>query len=242
MFTPKKRYANLDDVSVTKTFAEIRKWRKERKGKPKDLSYIVPSESGVDYAWLRDNREQMTITWIGHATFLIQVNGLNLLIDPVWASRMGFERRLSPPGIPLEELPEIDVVLISHGHYDHLDFSTLRKLNGSPTYLVPAGLARVFVRKGFAKVQEYNWWEQAEIREVMFTFVPAQHWVRRTLWDTNASHWGGWVIQHQGQIVYYAGDSGYFRGFQEIGKRFSIDIAYFQSAPMNPSGLCQLSI
>ncbi|MGD8192217.1 MBL fold metallo-hydrolase [Brevibacillus ginsengisoli] len=234
MFTPKKRYANLDDVSVTKTFAEVRKWRKERKAKPKDLSYTVPSEDGIDYAWIRNNREQTSVIWIGHATFFIQVNGLNILIDPVWASRMGFEKRLSPPGLPLEELPAIDVVLISHGHYDHLNFSTLRKLPGSPTYLVPAGLARLFSRKGLTKVQEYNWWEQEERSEVTFTFVPAQHWVRRTLWDTNTSHWGGWVIEHQGKTIYYAGDSGYFRGFREIGERFAIDIALLPIGAYEP--------
>jgi L-ascorbate metabolism protein UlaG (beta-lactamase superfamily) len=235
MFGWRKRYNNLDGVQTVKSINEIIRWRKERSGKTKDLTYTVPAAENVDLPFLQNNRQITTITWIGHATFLLQIGGLNIVTDPVWAKRMGFERRLSEPGIPLEKMPPVDLVLISHGHYDHLDFPTLRKLAGKPQYLVPAGLASLLRRKGFGDVLEFTWWERKRCNGIEITFVPAQHWVRRTLWDTNCSHWGGWVIQKgNGECIYFAGDSGYFRGFKEIGERFPIDYALMPIGAYEP--------
>ncbi len=230
-----RRYANLDDVHPVKSLKDIWAWRKERSAKQKDLSFTVPHAERIDLPFLRQNRTETTITWIGHSTFLIQTGGLNVLTDPVWAARMGFEKRLSEPGIPVRDMPEIDVVLISHGHYDHLDFRSLKQLKGNPLCLVPSGLSRLMKRKGFRRTAEYEWWEQERIGSATFTFVPAQHWVRRTLWDTNRSHWGGWVIQTEpGKTIYFAGDSGYFRGFKEIGEKFPIDYALLPIGAYEP--------
>ncbi|GAA4700969.1 MBL fold metallo-hydrolase [Brevibacillus fulvus] len=235
MFFHRKRYTNLDDVPTGKTFGEMLQWRKERKAKIKDLSYTIPQCREVDLAFLKRNRTAPLLVWIGHASFLLQIHGLNILIDPVWANRMGFEKRLSPPGLPLDELPQIDIVLVSHGHYDHLDFPTLRRLQGNPQFFVPIGLGRLFRKKGFRRISEFSWWEQAEHGGVSFHFVPAQHWTRRSLFDTNTSHWGGWVIQFgQEPALYFSGDSGYFRGFQEIGERFSIGIALMPIGAYEP--------
>lgn len=253
---PRKIYANLNNVSTLKTLKELQKWRKERKAKRKDLSYTVPVCDQRKIDWLHGNRSAVSVTWIGHSSFLLQKGGLNIVTDPVWAGRMGLEKRLAPPGIAMDELPPIDVILLSHSHYDHMDIPSLKKLKrrslAEPLLLVPAGLAGSLRKKGFTKVEELEWWEYRRIGDVEFHFVPAQHWTRRTLWDTNRSHWGGWVLRRDVRnagscdgrsstekdsggsggeagfipecpTVYFAGDSGYFPGFRMIGERFRPD-------------------
>ncbi|KEZ48313.1 MBL fold metallo-hydrolase [Metabacillus indicus] len=217
-----KRYRNLDGVENTKSFSDFRKWMKERKAKKKDLSVSIERLDNPQSEEVSANRSKNSVTWIGHSTFLIQTGGINILTDPVWAERMGMQRRLTKPGMPIRALPEIDAVLISHGHYDHLDFASIRKLKGDPVFYVPEGLGASFRRRGYKNVKEAAWWEAYDKEDVRFTFVPAQHWTRRTLWDTNTSHWGGWVIEHKGHSIYFAGDSGYFRGFKEIGEKMSV--------------------
>jgi len=202
-----KIYTNADGSSNVRTFAEVRKWRKERRAKVKDMSFRVP-RAEPDAAFLAANRTEATVTFIGHATFLIQLGGLNIVTDPVWASRMALTPRLSPPGLPVSALPPVDVVLISHSHYDHLHLGSLRRLPGDFLCLVPEGLGRWFRRRGFRRVREHGWWDEAAYGEVAFTFVPARHWTRRTPWDTNRSHWGGWVMRRGGDALYFAGDSG----------------------------------
>ncbi|HZG58420.1 MBL fold metallo-hydrolase [Paenibacillus sp.] len=215
-----KRYVNADGSANRKSIAELRQWRKERSAKTKDLSYRVPSVE-PDVAFLAANRTKPTVTFVGHATFLVQLGGLNIVTDPVWAARMGFQPRLSPPGIPIELLPPIDVVLLSHAHYDHLHLGSLRRLPGDFVCLVPEGLARWFRRRGFARVKELSWWEETSVGGATFAFVPARHWTRRTPWDTNTSHWGGWVMRHGAGTLYFAGDSGYDAPrFREIGERY----------------------
>ncbi|QGQ98581.1 MBL fold metallo-hydrolase [Paenibacillus psychroresistens] len=223
---PKKRFENLDNVAMNNTLARLRQWRKERNAKKKDLTYSIPKVAQVTMdAALNQN----SITWIGHATFLLRYGGLTIVTDPVWAKSMGFQKRLAEPGISIDLMPPVDVVLISHGHYDHLNFPSLRALKGDPLILVPKGLKSKFLRKGFRKVEEMSWWESKTISGVQFDFVPTQHWTRRTPWDTNSSHWGGWVLQEEKRTtdnapsIYFAGDSGYFRGFEEIGKRYKLD-------------------
>lgn len=214
-----KIYTNADGSANLKSFAELRRWQKERRTKKKDLSFRLPRVR-PDAAFLAANRTEATVTFVGHATFLIQLGGLNIVTDPVWASRMGFAPRLSPPGIAMDELPPIDVVLLSHAHYDHLHLGSLRRLPGEFLCLVPEGLARWFRRRGFTRVRELSWWSETEVAGVTFAFVPARHWTRRTPWDTNTSHWGGWVMRHGGDTLYFAGDSGYDTVFRDIGERY----------------------
>ncbi|MGO4110419.1 MBL fold metallo-hydrolase [Paenibacillus sp. YAF4_2] len=223
----RKRYSNLDPSATVKTFKEVRRWQKERKGKVKDLSYRIGQAEHKQQALLSSNQSELTITWIGHSTFLVQIAGLTIVTDPVWASRMGFARRLEEPGLTLDEIPPVDVILLSHSHYDHLHKGSLRKIKGSPVVLVPEGLGSMMRKLMRGKeVHELPWWGHVKIGPVEFHFVPAQHWVRRTLTDTNTSLWGGWVIKRsEEETVYFAGDSGYFAGFSDIGVRFP-DITY----------------
>lgn len=215
----RKRYVNADGSTNVKSFAELRRWQKERSAKKKDVSYRMPVvEPDVD--WLRSNRTAPSVTFVGHSTFLIQLGGLNIVTDPVWARTMGIATRLSPPGIPIEALPPIDVVLLSHGHYDHLHLGSLRRLPGDFVALVPEGLGAWFRRKGFRRVEELSWWAETAVGGVTFGFVPAKHWTRRTLWDTNTSHWGGWVMRKGGDCLYFAGDSGYAPVLGEVGERY----------------------
>lgn len=235
------RYRNLNDESNKKSFSELRKWQKERRSKVKDLTKNIPQCSNKRFQEIKENRSQTSYTWVGHSTFLIQLNGLNILTDPVWAKRMGFQKRLTEPGIPIEELPEIDIVVISHGHYDHLDFPTLKKLKGNPHYFVPIGLKSLFIKRGYKNVREMSWWESIEYKGIEIHFVPAQHWTRRLLFDMNTSHWGGWIFQTKNDTFYFVGDTGYFTGFQEIAERFTIDVVFMPIGAYEPEWFMAVS-
>ncbi|KRF44108.1 MBL fold metallo-hydrolase [Paenibacillus sp. Soil787] len=226
----RKRYSNADPAAKVKTWKEIRRWQQERKGKVKDLTLRIGQAENKQQELLIHNSSETTITWIGHSTFLLQMAGLTIVTDPVWANRMGFARRLEAPGLTLDEIPPVDIVLLSHSHYDHLHVGSLRKLKGSPVALVPEGLGLMMRRLGLSTVHELPWWGKTTVGPLEFHFVPAQHWTRRTLTDTNSSLWGGWVINRSSEnsmdgagnndAIYFAGDSGYFQGFRDIGARF----------------------
>ncbi|WP_423802226.1 MBL fold metallo-hydrolase [Neobacillus sp. SAB-20_R2A] len=238
----KKKYSNLDDVKNNKSFKDMMKWNKERRSKVKDLTINIPQCQDKQIEKIKENRSRTSYTWIGHSTFLIQMNGINILTDPVWAKRMGFQKRLTEPGISLEDLPEIDVIVISHGHYDHLDFPTIKKIKGNPQFIAPIGLKPLFNRKGYQKVSEMGWWESAEIRGIKIHFVPAQHWTRRTLTDMNTSHWGGFIFQTQKETLYFVGDTGYFAGFKQIAERFdNIDTVFMPIGAYEPEWFMKVS-
>ncbi|MBB6452733.1 L-ascorbate metabolism protein UlaG (beta-lactamase superfamily) [Salirhabdus euzebyi] len=211
-------------VAVEKmVFRDLLKWRWERFNNKKDLSFSVPRVAEVKYDFLLKNRQVNSISWNGHATFFLQVNGLNIVTDPVWAKRMGGERRLSDPGLSIDKLPEIDIVLISHSHYDHLHFRSIQQLKGNPIYLVPKGLKKKFEKKGLLPVKELDWWESYEHEGVILTFLPSLHWTRRTLLDTNKSLWGGWMMESVETTIYFVGDTGYHPIFKEIGTKYNVD-------------------
>lgn len=238
---PRIRYHNVDNVSTDKSLKEFRQWREERRRKKKDYSYVVPN-TPPRLSYLSENRLESTITWIGHSTFFLQYEGMNIITDPIWARRLGFEKRLGQPGIPLSEVPPIDLILISHSHYDHLHIASIRKLyRAGTTLVVPVGLKRKMLRKGFHNCVEMEWWQSIKLGKIKLSFVPTQHWTRRTPWDTNTSHWGGYIMepadsgnQKSSPNLYFAGDSGYFPGFKEIGSRYKIDIALMPIGAYEP--------
>jgi L-ascorbate metabolism protein UlaG (beta-lactamase superfamily) len=178
--------------------------------------------------------EPARVTWLGHATFLVQLDGVSLLTDPALLPSVagGIERNV-PPGVALADLPRIDAVLVSHSHYDHLDLPTLEKV-GAPV-IAGLGLERFFRdRKIFAT--ELGWWSGTRVGPVKITFVPAQHWSRRGLFDTNRTLWGGFVIEGSRATLYHSGDTAYFAGFKEIGARFPrIDAALLPIGAYDPA-------
>lgn len=142
--------------------------------------------------------QEPVITWIGHATFLVQVNGVNILTDPIFGNASAFFPRLLPPGIALVHLPRIDVVLLSHNHRDHCDLPSLhavQKAHPNVRLLVAAGDKKWLAKKGFAHVEEFHWWQSYEFNSVEFTFLPAHHWSAQGVFDRNRSLWGSWMIQ-----------------------------------------------
>ncbi len=186
-----------------------------------------------DGAALRTSPPPDAITWIGHATLLVQVNGLSILTDPQWSDRAGptsfiGARRLAPPGLAFEALPRIDAVVISHDHYDHLDLPTVKRLAAThdPLFLVPLGLAAWFRDNGMPHVEELDWWQERALRGVRFVCVPAQHFSQRSLWDANKRLWASWAIVGRDRRLYFGGDTGYFAGFAEAGRRLGpFDVA-----------------
>jgi L-ascorbate metabolism protein UlaG (beta-lactamase superfamily) len=167
---------------------------------------------------------QFGITWIGHASFLIQTRKHFILIDPNWARWLKVIKRLRHPGFDLNQLPEIDLVLVTHAHFDHLDKKTLRAVAARQPIVVPKHVGNLVSDLGFEKVHELRPWEVLEYDELKITLTPAFHWGARFLHDRYRG-FGGFLIEYDGKIIFHCGDSAYFPGFREIGERASIDIA-----------------
>jgi N-acyl-phosphatidylethanolamine-hydrolysing phospholipase D len=201
-----------------------------------------------DGAALRSNPRPPAITWIGHATLLVQVDGLSVLTDPQWSDRAGptswfGPKRLGPPGLAFEDLPRIDVVVISHDHYDHLDLPTVKRLASAhdPLFVVPLGMKAWFADNGMSRIEELDWWQEREHRGVRFVCVPAQHFSQRSLWDANRRLWASWVIVGRGKRLYFGGDTGYFSGFKEAGRRLGpFDVAALPIGAYQPPQIMKL--
>lgn len=198
---------------------------------------------------LRENMTEPTVTWIGHATLLLQLDGVNVLTDPQWSGRaspVGFAgpRRLVPPGLAFEALPPVHAVIISHDHYDHLDLATVRRLAAAhdPRFLVPLGMKAWFLAAGIANVEELDWWQSATVRGVRVTCVPAQHWSQRSPWDLNHRLWAGWVLAGRDRRAFFAGDTGYYEVFKEIGERWGpFDLAAVAIGAYLPARIMRVS-
>jgi L-ascorbate metabolism protein UlaG (beta-lactamase superfamily) len=211
-------------------FFQFLRWRWERLWKdiPSGNSYEFPLAEN-DPAFLRSNRDKTTLTWIGHATLLLQINGVNILTDPQFSERASpvqwaGPKRVVPPGIDLEALPYIDIVIISHDHYDSLDTNTVKKLRSrtagdKTTFFVPLGLKDWFQRKGINNVIEMDWWDEYRMDGLSIVATPMQHWGKRSPFARNEHLWASWVIIDDGFRFYFGGDSGYSPHFQETGKR-----------------------
>jgi L-ascorbate metabolism protein UlaG (beta-lactamase superfamily) len=169
----------------------------------------------------------IALTFVNHATFLIQLPGINILTDPVWSDRPSpvswiGPKRIRVPGIRFEDLPNIDVIVISHNHYDHLDTETLERLNErfSPKVLIPVGNKDLIESIGIKNVRDLDWWESVQINhDIQITFTPTQHTSGRGLFDREESLWGSYFIQNGEVSVYFGGDAAYSTHYKEINKR-----------------------
>src|SRR6266581_3786248 len=184
---------------------------------------------------------EMGVTFIGHASFLVQIGGENVVIDPNFARWLFVLKRLRQPGIKIHDLPPIDVVLITHAHFDHLHRPSLRAIvqhtkrwrGSAPTVVVPEHVFDLVSDLGFRDVVELNWWSSYRHRNVTITHVPSRHWGARVIKDAHRGY-GGYVLRDAKHSVYHAGDTAYFTGFREIGRRLSPEVALLPIGAYNP--------
>lgn len=226
---------------VDRSFADLLRWQWEalRDGLPPAPTTATPVTTpdlplvqGYHAAHAK-GQATPAISWIGHASMLVQSGGLNVLTDPVFSERaspvqIAGPKRAQPPGFALEQLPAIDVVVISHNHYDHLDRASVVSLDyrarqsGARTlFLVPLGVGRLLNNLGITDVVELDWWQSHTVRAVEFHLTPVQHWSARSLGDRNESLWGGWVVLAPDLHWYFSGDTGYSRDFIDTRDHFA---------------------
>ncbi|MES1245107.1 MAG: MBL fold metallo-hydrolase [Acidobacteriota bacterium] len=190
-----------------------------------------------DGAYLKDRGQPDSVTWVGHSTFAVQDGGDVFLTDPHWGPRALVPPRLSPPGIPLSAVPPDAFAVLSHNHYDHMDAWTVKRLPGSVPWFVPLGLGRWFRSRNVA-VTELDWWQSVRHGRWTLTCLPAQHWSNRLGMARHSTLWCSWLLDSSdrgGRRYYFAGDTGYFHGFAEIGRRFGpIDVAFLPIGAYEP--------
>lgn len=234
-------FKNNHTGSVNKTFGEFVRWQIERReqGLPKPPQQPTPTQP-PDLAAIKRYASASKvlpttpqITWIGHASMLVQAGGLTVLTDPIFSERASpvqflGPKRAQPPGITLADLPPIDVVLISHNHYDHLDKASVQALArrsaaaGKPTlFLVPLGLKAWFADRGIQNTVELDWWDKYTFGGVEFNFTPVQHWSSRSFFDRSQTLWGGYAVFAPDFHWYFNGDTGYSTDFVDTQLKFA---------------------
>jgi L-ascorbate metabolism protein UlaG (beta-lactamase superfamily) len=219
-------FRNPDPKFEDTGFLKLTTWRFRLLGQAFDKSQIDIPRLYNDGNILR-SQKPYSVTWIGQSTVLLQIEGKNILTDPVWSTRIGPIRwtgapRISEPGISLERLPPIDIVLISHNQYDHLDEATILKLaeNRNTRFFVPLRLRDWFEDLGISNIMELDWWEGVTFKDLKIVCTPAQFFSGRFLTDKNKTLWSSWVILSKSRKLFYCGDTGLFDGLAEIGKKF----------------------
>jgi N-acyl-phosphatidylethanolamine-hydrolysing phospholipase D len=234
-------YTNLDGTTPDKGLADILKWQLDRlRGRAtRDPGGFVTPRRDNDGAALRSADPHLT--WIGHATFAARLAGKLVVTDPVLVDRLGTVRRLTPPGVARRDLPPVDVVTVSHAHYDHLDVASLQALGRQATYVVPRDCGELLHEAGLPNVVELGWWETWRTGDLAITLVPAHHWSMRVPWDRNRRLWGGFVYESPEGTAYHAGDTAFREPvFRAIGERFpSIDWAMLPIGAYDPPWFMQ---
>jgi len=204
-----------------------------------EQAHLIPAVEADIETIQNPEREERQVTWIGHSTFLLQYQGLNVLTDPIFSERaspvsFAGPKRLTDLPIKIEQLPSIDAVIISHDHYDHLDVESIQALGPDVHYYVPLKLKSWFLDLGIAedKVTELDWWQGASAGSLTVNATPSQHWSGRGLWDRSETLWASYVIDIDDWRIWFGGDTGYNEvQFKQIGERFGpVDLA------LNPVG------
>ena len=228
-------FKNNYTTSVTKSRSDFFRWQYQRLLDDLPKAPLTPTPVvAPDVTFVQSNAKapnmQPAITWVGHATMLVQANGLNVLTDPIFSERASpiqsvGPKRAHPPGLSMEQLPPIDVVLISHNHYDHLDkhsvLALFNRAQGATLFIVPLGVKALFDDLGIQNVKELDWWDSVNVKGVEFNFTPVQHWSARGLGDRSQTLWGGWAVFGPATHWYFSGDTGYSQDFLDTQKRFA---------------------
>lgn len=235
-------YTNLDGTTPDKGLGALLKWqigdritgRRKRDRTP----FTTPRRANDGRALAETSPH---LTWIGHATFVQRLGGTLCATDPIWSSRIHTVPRLADPGVPLSAVPKLDVVTISHSHYDHLDLPTLKEIGPHARYVVPKDNADILTSAGLPNVVELSWWESHRVGDLTITLVPAQHWSMRAPWDKNRRLWGGYVFESAEGTTYHAGDTAFSeQTFRAIAERFpSIDWAMLPIGAYDPPWFMQ---
>ena len=219
--------------------------RPERKGRSwfasrlfdKKKNYDFPAEQYAlkpnDYRYLRDPGFD-SISFAGHASIIIKMNGETIFTDPFFSNSALVVGKKVKIKFDFSQVPERPVVLISHNHYDHLDkYSVKELIKKDAVFIAPLGLKKFFIDLGAAEAYELDWWQSVRLGAITYTLLPAQHWSRRIGQANNTTLWGGFLVQGS-KTVYFSGDTGYFRGFEEFGRRYAIDYALLGAGAYDP--------
>ena len=227
-------FRNNDIGTVSKSLGDLVRWFSAR-GRKSDVPPAPTPAVAPDLVALQANARagtqmQPTATWIGHATLLVQASGLNVLTDPIFSERaspVSFfgPKRLQPPGVALADLPHIDVVVISHNHFDHLDRDSVAQLaaqaGGPPLFLVPLGIKPWLNALAITNVVELDWWQSHTVGNAEFVLTPVQHWSGRSPADRHHTLWGGWAVFGADFQWYFSGDTGYSHDFVKTRAHFA---------------------
>ena len=208
------------------------KWNKEKK----KIKINIPADHVIDKKKVLENLEKLKndnyVAWIGHATFLIRLGNTTIITDPVFSKNMGplifGPKRYVNPAIDLKEIPEINLYLLTHNHYDHLDYKTIKKFPHKKTkVLTPLKLSKYFTRNGFDNVEEMDWYDQVQVNDLKITLLPAVHWSKRTLTDTNRTLWGNFLIEYKNKKIFFSCDTGYGNIYKDLGEKYGpIDLTF----------------
>lgn len=207
-------------------------WNKEKK----KIKINIPPGHIIDRDEVLQNLKKFNnenyVAWIGHATFLIRLGNTTIITDPLFSKNSGplifGPKRYVNPAIDLKDIPEINLYLLTHNHYDHLDYRTIKKFPHKKTkVLTPLKLSKYFTRNGFDNVEEMDWYDQVQVNDLKITLLPAVHWSKRTLTDTNRTLWGNFLIEYKNKKIFFSCDTGYGNIYKDLGEKYGpIDLTF----------------
>lgn len=232
-------FKNIDPVPL-KGFGEFLRWKIKNKATPwpKKVPQLLQPSLPAQIA-----SHEVFATFINHSTVLLQCEKVSVLTDPIFSEAAGpfsliGPRRVRPPGLPFEAVPKIDIVLLSHNHYDHLDAASVKQLwqRDQPLFIAPLGNGKLLRSLGVQKIIELDWWQEHRLNDdYSFILTPAQHWSRRGLWDYCKSLWGGFILKANTLQVFFAGDTAYGSHFKTIREKYgSLDFCLLPIGAYEP--------